>query len=757
MPAGQVRKGLWRAIQRASASRRTAYALALMAIVSGAATVVTIIDRPGQTSDINTVLSLLYIDGILFLLLGAVMARRLAQVWLARRRGVAGSGLHVRLVVLFSLVAVTPAILVAVFSALFLHFGMQSWFAERVRTALNQSRVVANAYLVDHRRNIEADAFALANQLNVNASQLMRNRALFERVLSTQSALRSLTEAVVLDGSGNIIARARFSLTEKIENLPVQALSTASQGEIAVLDSENVDRMRAVIKLNRFIDAFLLVERYVDPRIINHIESIRKAVSEYQTMEKKRSGIQVSFIIIFLMVSLLLLLAAAWIGLTVSAQLAGPISNLISAADEASHGNLDVRVDVGEDMDELSTLGRAFNNMTNELESQREGLVNANRELDERRRFTETVLAGVSAGVIGLDAHGRIHLSNRSASELLSMKLSGMTGTPLSAAVPEMSGLVEMVRAAPGRTHQEEIGLDSRGQSRTLLARIAAEFLDGEIIGYVVTFDDVTDLLSAQRKAAWADVARRIAHEIRNPLTPIQLSAERLQRKYQGEIATDPDIFLTCTDTIIRQVSDIGRMVDEFSSFARMPQPSMNNENMVEICREAAFLERNRNTGLDFKLILPEEPLFVNCDRQQIAQALTNLLKNASESIDARLADKDMPSDPGEIVLRLVEPSPHPPERPDQSRRIVIEIEDNGVGLPEDKDRLTEPYVTTREKGTGLGLAIVRKIMEDHHGEFVMDDRPEGGARVSLSFGGAYALEDAAPATAAGTAAKPGG
>ena len=734
MPGKELREGLWPAIQRLSASRTTAYGLAALAIVSGAATVATIVGSPSQTNNINTVLSLLYIDGILLLMLGVVVARRLAQVWFARRRGAAGSGLEVKLVVLFSLVAVTPAILVAVFSALFLHFGMQSWFAERVRIALNQSQIVANAYLVDHRRIIEADAFALANDLNLNASKLMKSRALFERVLSTQSAFRSLTEAVVLDGSGNIIVRARFSLTEKIENLPVQALNKASQGRIAVLDSENVDRMRALIKLNRFIDAYLLVERYVDPRVINHIDRNRKAVTAYQTMEKERSGIQVSFIIIFLMVSLLLLLAAAWIGLTVSSQLADPISKLISVADEASQGNLNVRVEVSDDTDEISSLGRAFNNMTVELENQRKGFMTVNRELDERRRFTETVLAGVSAGVIGLDPKGRINLSNRSASDLLSKDLIRMTGTNLEDSVPEMGQLLNRAMQTPGRTHQQEISLDTKGQARTLLAGITAEKLDKEIIGYVLTFDDVTDLLSAQRKAAWADVARRIAHEIKNPLTPIQLSAERLKRKYLNEIETDQEIFQTCTDTIIRQVSDIGRMVDEFSSFARLPQPRMQDEDIVEICREAIFLERNRSTDLDFEIHLPDTSVNINCDRRQISQALTNLLKNASESIESRLTNKNSSSEPGLIVLRLIQNDLDNQSTNIANNKLSIIVEDNGIGLPANKERLTEPYVTARDKGTGLGLAIVRKIMEDHHGRFVLSDRPEGGAQVSMIF-----------------------
>ncbi len=721
----------WQAVRGASASRITAYSLAVLAVLSGIATVATIVDRPGKSSELDTVLSLLYLDGILLLLLAAVITRRVAQVWSARRRGAAGSGLHVRLVVLFSLVAVTPAILVAVFSALFLNFGMKAWFAERVRTALTQSGVVAEAYLVDHRNNIEGDAFALANELNINASQLMRNRALFGRVLSAQSALRSLTEAVVLDGGGQVIARGQFSLTQKIENLPVHALDTASQGRIAVLKSENIDRMRAVIKLNRFVDAYLLVERFVDPRIINHIESIRKAVSEYRKMEKERSGIQVSFIIIFLMVSLLLLMAAAWIGLTVSTQLAGPISRLISAADEASQGNLDVRVEVDEDTDEINTLGRAFNNMTNELENQRTGLMDANRELDERRRFTETVLAGVSAGVIGLDAEGRVHLPNRSASELLRMDLTAQEGALLGDVVPEMAVLIRKAKSQPARTHQEEISVTRDGHSQTLLTRIAAEHLDGDVIGYVATFDDVTDLLSAQRKAAWADVARRIAHEIKNPLTPIQLSAERLRRKYENEVRSDPEVFKTCTDTIIRQVSDIGRMVDEFSSFARMPQPSITIENISEVCRETAFLERNRIPDVTFELDLPEDPVFIHCDRRQVSQALTNLLKNATESVEARLADKALSSDQGLIVMRLQEVR-QKGAQPD----IHITVEDNGVGLPADKERLTEPYVTTRDKGTGLGLAIVRKIMEDHAGQFVLADRPGGGARVVMVFSG---------------------
>jgi len=722
----------WNWVRGASASRKMAYALAAASALAGIATVATITGHSGEAYGLDTVVSLLYIDGILLLLLAVIVAKRLAQVWMERRRGTAGAGLQVRLVVLFSLVAVTPAILVAIFSALFLHFGMQSWFSERVNKALNQSRIVANAYLIDHRNNIQTDALAIANELNLNAPQLMRNKVLFDRLLSTQAAVRSLSETVVIDSGGQILARAQFSLTPKLENLPVDALASANQGRIAVLDSENDDRMRALVKLNRFIDAYLLVERFVDARVNNHIDDIKKAVSEYRKMESERGGIQVSFIIIFLVVSLLLLLAAAWIGLNVSTQLARPISRLISATDEASQGNLDVRVEVSEEEDEISSLGHAFNNMANQLENQQKGLLDANREMDERRRFTEAVLTGVSAGVIGLDSEGRLHLPNRSASELLDTNLDAHKGNELANVIPEMAELLAQAKSQPNRTHQEEIELLRNGQSRTLLARIAAETIEAEVIGYVVTFDDVTELFSAQRKAAWADVARRIAHEIKNPLTPIQLSAERLRRKYENEITSDPETFINCTDTIVRQVEDIGRMVDEFSSFARMPQPSIKSENLSEICREAIFLERNRTPEITFNADLPKSDVSIHCDRRQIAQALTNLLKNAAESIEARLSREHDQGATGEIRLRF-SLSPLPDDG-GQAAETKIVIEDNGIGLPEDRDRLTEPYVTTREKGTGLGLAIVRKIMEDHDGKLELDNVAGGGARITMIF-----------------------
>jgi len=477
-----------------------------------------------------------------------------------------------------------------------------------------------------------------------------------------------------------------------------------------------------------------VLERFVNPDVLNHIDTIQNAVREYQRLQRERGGLQVSFILIFTVVSVLLLLAAVWTGLTVATQLAEPVSRLIYAAERIRDGDLTTTVDIPDADDELASLSRAFNRMTAQIRGQQEGLISANRELDERRRFTETVLAGVSAGVVGLDKDGRINLPNRSASVLVGEDLMRAKGRLLVDLVPEFAPLWSEAKRRPDRQQRSEVKLARDGSERTLLVRIAAERLAGQLLGFVVTFDDVTELLSAQRAAAWADVARRIAHEIKNPLTPIQLSAERLKRKYQGEVTSDPETFTTCTDTIIRQVEDIGRMVDEFSSFARMPQPSIGRENLSNLIREVVILERSRTEDITLDLSLPDGDMMLRCDRRQVSRALTNILKNAAESVESRVLQNKTDggeSEPGRISITVTDSRGQ--DGGDES--VAVTVEDNGIGLPEaGRERLTEPYVTTRSKGTGLGLAIVRKIMEDHQGDLRLEDRPGGGARISLVF-----------------------
>jgi two-component system nitrogen regulation sensor histidine kinase NtrY len=425
-----------------------------------------------------------------------------------------------------------------------------------------------------------------------------------------------------------------------------------------------------------------------------------------------------------MMVALLVLVSAVAIGIHFATQLVVPISRLVTAAEQIRGGDLAARVPEGEKDDELASLSRAFNRMTYQIESQQHELREANRQLDERRRFTETVLTGVSAGVIGLDRFGRVNLPNRSASSLLGVDLEEAIGQDLAQVAPEMGGLLDEAARRPERLAQSQVQLVRGTSTRTLLVRIAAEHYGREISGYVVTFDDITELLSAQRKAAWADIARRIAHEIKNPLTPIQLAAERLRRRYLKEIKGDAETFTVCTDTIIRHVGDIGRMIDEFSSFARMPAPVLKPENLSEIVRQTVFLQRTAHPEIAFATTFSAQPFLVRCDARLIGQAVINIVKNAIESIETRIAEQG--GDPaGQIRVSVTE----------EAGQAAVIVEDNGKGLPRHgRERLTEPYVTTRAKGTGLGLAIVKKIMEDHLGELVLEDGEPGGARVRLVF-----------------------
>jgi len=751
---------------RIGLAKKLAVLLSVAATIAGFATYAALTESsPFGQSTPRTVTLLLTLDLTLLLLLGALIARRIVQIGIGRRQGQAGSKLHVKMVAGFSVLAVTPAILMAAFSAIFFSFGIQEWFSERVRTAVHESLEVAQSYLHEHQQNIKADALAMANDLNQEADRLSANPPLFNQVVSTQSALRALTEAIVFDGgSGQILARSGFTFTLEFEPIAADAIEQARRGEVALLINGADDRVRALVRLEAYPDIYLLVGRVVEARVLAHMSSAQDAVKQYAELEGSRSNLQITFTLIFVVVALLLLLAAVWMGLNFATQLITPISALIGAAEQVRAGDLSVRVAEPAAEDELGTLTRAFNRMTSQIEGQRGELIEANQQLDLRRRFTEAVLAGVSAGVIGLDQSGAVILLNQPAVGLLGVAdPQALVGRPLTEATPEMTDLMDAIVRRPGRLVEAQVQLRRPGSpTRTLLVRIAAEISDAEVRGYVVTFDDITELLSAQRKAAWADVARRIAHEIKNPLTPIQLSAERLKRKYLKEIVSDPEIFTTCVETIVRQVGDIGRMVDEFSAFARMPQPVMKPANVNDICRQAVFLQSSAHSAVKFDIQLPPEKWQVPCDSRQISQALTNLLQNAVDAIDGRMAaaadshmtataidgyaaaNEEPAPPPGHVTVRLT----------GDDLRVGIIVEDNGKGLPTDvePDRLMEPYVTTRAKGTGLGLAIVRKIMEDHGGELLLESRAEGGARVSLLI---PRTQDVQPPSAAHPAEAP--
>ncbi|MBH67911.1 MAG: two-component sensor histidine kinase [Rhodospirillaceae bacterium] len=699
----------------ARVSRTLVLALTILALLSGIGTY-TVFARAGAAGpDPNVVLAFMYINLGLLLILGILVSQRVVRLWVQRRQGLAGSQLHIRLVMLFSVVAVIPTMVVAVFSVVLFDFGIRSWFSERIGAAVDASQAVAESYLEEHRQNIRGDALAMANDLNRNAAFLFARPKQFAKVIQAQAAIRNLTEAVVFDSSGKVLARTGLSLTFDFDPFPETAFQKARLGDVITLTSA-VDRVRAIIRLNSFVDAYLYVGRFVDPEILSYIDTTKQATAQYRELEGRRFDVQITFALIFALVALLLLFAAVWVGLNLATRLANPVSDLIAASEKISEGDLTVRVIDSSEVGELSMLSGAFNNMTQRLERQRKDLIEAHKAEDERRKFTEAVLGGVSAGVIGLDKNGEINLPNLSAASLLGLELDDMIRRPLREIVPEMNDLLELTRLHRENSMEAQIELIREQRPITLITRIKAEYIGNDITGFVVTFDDITELQAAQRTAAWGDIARRIAHEIKNPLTPIQLSAERLKRKYLPHIVNERELFISLTDTISRQVTDIGQMVDEFSAFARMPTAVRTKVDLVHLAKAQIALQSSAHTDIEFTIDASENTIFVMCDERQIRQALTNLLQNSVDSIGTKntlgLPNKD------KIHMEIYSDLAYG----------AIKIRDNGVGLPKEyTNRLTEPYVTTREKGTGLGLAIVSKIVEDHDGTFKIEDDTESG------------------------------
>ncbi len=676
----------------------------------------------------EVVLALISANVVTLLPLVMVLVVRLVRVWLERRRGSAGSRLHVRLVLLLGAVAVTPAILVAVFATLFFNYGIQVWFGDRVRVALHESLQASQGYLEEHRNHIRADAVDLSNTLLQALELLSRDPNRFGQLLYTQTALRGLAEAVLYEPTtSEVIASTGAMGGLNADPPPEWALALARSGDVAVF-GEETRRVRALIQVDSRPPLMLLVSRPVDSAILNHMARTEQAVAEYDYLDAHQTGAQIYVVLIFGIVALMVLSAAVLIGLLLANQIARPIGRLIGAAERVRAGDLTTRVPEIDSGDEMADLSRAFNRMTGQLAAQRGELMDAYGQIDARRRFTEAVLSGVSAGVIGLDRTGAIELPNRAASALLGVDLLDHIGEPLVALAPEFAPLLTQALADPTRPRTAELEIGSRLARRTLLVRISADRgveppQEGTPIvsrGLVATFDDITALQAAQRKAAWADVARRIAHEIKNPLTPIQLSAERLKRRFSREITSDPDTFIQCADTIVRHVGDIGRMVDEFSAFARMPLPVIKPEDISRIVREAMVLQRQAHPEIAWSTDLPDSGPIAPCDRRQLGQALTNLLQNAADAVAMRPREAGEPQ--GAIHVAIVQ----------TPAEIRIAVTDDGVGLPhQDRDKLTEPYVTHKPKGTGLGLAIVKKIMEDHGGRMVLEDNSAGHGAVA--------------------------
>jgi two-component system, NtrC family, nitrogen regulation sensor histidine kinase NtrY len=717
---------------------RLEIALTLLLLVTAAASYVLLTTQVGtiDASPGRRLLWLLILNGFLLAAISTLIGRRVLVLFRNRQRGIAGSRLHLRMTSIFALLAIVPTILVAIYATLLFEFGFAFWFSDNVRSILVNANSVANAYVIENRERIRGDILALRNDLIPVIAEAgnIGFQVQFEREVTR----RNLDEAVIFqrskDGSYlEFVAEVRFGKGILQEKLQQDDVRRAESGNLVVRSGEANEKDNIIQALVRFDGKsryFLYVNRRASPEVLRQVASTRDALAQYSLLNEQRRSILIRFMGLLGILSMIVLLAATLAALYSADRLIAPIGKLIRAANKVGDGDLSARVPIKGQADDLGALSQTFNRMTSQLQQQRSALVAANEQLDGRRRFTEAVLSGVSAGVLGVSHHGIITLPNQSAELLLGLSEHDLTGRQLVDVVPEMAQLLDQARNdINGMAIGPVVITIGKEVQRTFMVQITAEgrgaVAEFAWRGFVVTFDDVTEALANQRRAAWSDVARRIAHEIKNPLTPIQLSAERLRRKYLAEIKTDPDVFIACTDTIVRQVKELRRMVDEFSSFARMPKPVFRQDQLQDILRQSAFLLELANPATHIHLHLPESPIELLCDRQQLAQAFTNVFKNAIESTHSQI-ERAGPHYQSELNITLSRISP---------TATVIVVEDNGIGLPAtNQDLLFEPYVTTREKGTGLGLAIVKKIIEDHCGTLTIANRSEGGAIVTMSF-----------------------
>lgn len=668
---------------------------------------------------------LLLVNSITVFLLLAIIGREVWQLLQARRRGRAGSRLHAQIVGLFSVIAALPAILVAIVASISLDRGLDRFFALSPRALIENSLNVTEAYLREQMQTIGGDVMAMGGDITRTKPFVEQNREAMRQLLAAQAAVRRLSSAMLIDSDQRVIERADSRPQGDFIAPTRQVLADTSDAQPKMMLAANY--VSAVVKLRGFENTYLVVTRILDPLVVANLRQTQASIREYAANEARRLNVQIAFGLMYTVMALTVLLSAVWIGLNFANRLVEPIRRLIAAANVVSTGNLYVQVPVGTSQGDIAQLGETFNNMTQELRTQRDDIVRARDLIDSRRRFTEAVLAGASAGVIGIDAAGKINILNRSAEKLIGCSESAALAHPIVEIVPELAEMVATARATPQRLVQGQVTITRSGRERIISVRVTSEQSAGSEHGYVFTLDDITELVSAQRTSAWADVARRIAHEIKNPLTPIQLSAERLRRKYGSRITEDKAVFEQCTSTIVRQVEDIRRMVDEFSRFARMPKAVIADEDLADTVRQVVFLQRVGNADIDIEAAFDEDPMPARFDRRLISQALTNIIKNATEAIAAVPADE---LGRGRINVTTIR----------DSKMIVIDVVDNGVGLPkENRNRLMEPYVTTREKGTGLGLAIVGKILEDHGGRIELHDAAEKvpqqrGTWVRLAF-----------------------
>ncbi|MCM2399617.1 PAS domain-containing sensor histidine kinase [Rhizobium sp. S153] len=669
------------------------------------------IEPTSQVLVASAIVNSLFIVGLMFLI-----GREVTRLLKARTRGRAAARLHVRIVVLFSIVAITPAILVAIFASITLNVGLDRWFSLRTQSIVSSSMNVAQAYMLENASYLQGQTISMANDLERNRALYYLDRTGFVQLLTRQTKGRGMLGAFLVRQDGSSITQADITTEKPLPAIPKDALESAAAGQPTLIPPGVTNLVGAIIKLDSISGTYLYTIRAVDPKVMSAMRLMEENTAEYKAMEDGRTTLQIAFAILYLGFALIVLLAAIWTAIAVADRIVRPIRLLIGAADNVASGNMNVIVPVRSADGDVGSLSRTFNKMITQIRSQRDEILEAKDEVDDRRRFIEAVLSGVTAAVIGVEDDGVITIVNPSAEYFLATASEDLIGQKLSLVAPEVDRVLAEAAVRHRGEYREQINLIRGGKERTLNVQVTREETRGSEDSYVITLDDITDLVIAQRSTAWADVARRIAHEIKNPLTPIQLSAERLKRRYGKHIAEDDRaVFDQCTDTIVRQVEDIGRMVDEFSAFARMPKPAKQSSDLRDVLRDAVFLREMGTHGIKFTREFGDEPLQGSFDARMLSQAVGNLIKNAVEAIEA-VPSEELPEG-GRVTVRS--------SFDHEQDRFVVDVIDNGRGLPvENRHRILEPYMTMREKGTGLGLAIVKKIIEEHGGQLELHDAP---------------------------------
>ncbi len=657
-------------------------------------------------------------DLVYVLVVAALVLQRVMRMVSERRARSAGSRLHLRLTGVFTVMALIPTITVAIFAVLTVNIGLEGWFSERVRSVVGSSFSAAQAYEAEHRSSLEDSAQSIGRMIDLAraAVPIMQDPEIREVLTLGQRRFQpAMREAYVIDGTGELRARGERSYLFEFERPTAAQIAQARETGISVIQDWDNNEFRAIVPLENFPDRLVYVSREVDGKILNLLDDTQATVRLYNQLESERGRVLFEFGLLYLGFAVILILAAIWLGLWFAERLARPVGRLAGAAQQVGAGDLDVQVIEEDGDDEIAMLGRYFNQMTRQLKGQRETLLSNTEQIERRRRLFDSVLSSVTSGVVGLDPDGRISFVNRSAERLMDWQ-EDQSNLALSVAVPEFGPLFDTLRQSAGNTVQDEVKVSRGGRLENLLVRISTRMgEDGELEGYVLAFDDVTDLVSAQRMAAWGDVARRIAHEIKNPLTPIQLSAERIKRKFSRELPEPEAAKLAeLTDVIVRQTDGLRRIVDEFSKFARMPEPDRHHESLTNLVSDSVVLQKSGQPDVKIRADMAEDLLEGEFDAAMISQALTNLIKNAGEATQTYRETDDPEGYTPEIRIATRRDNDH----------AMITIADNGIGLPEDRAKLFEPYVTTRDKGTGLGLPIVKKIIEEHGGSLVLEDAP---------------------------------